>query len=141
MSGRGGRAAGASWCTKSRRPLFFRFLCTKSHAFLRSRPAPTWCTKSRRPLYLRSLYTKSRAFFRSWPGAVLVHEKPPVLVPPFPLHQVPRVFSPVAGRRLGARNSAGPCSSVSFAPSPARFFARGRAGVVPHRPLDLVSSS
>ena len=132
-------------------------------------------------------------------GADLVHEIPPALISPFPLHQVPRFFSLVAGRRLGARKTAGPCSSVPFAPSPPRFFARGRAptwctkfrrplflrflctksraflrpwpggrgaspparpcffvlrhhvlehssrsrrtGVVPHRPLDLVSSS
>ena len=141
----------------------------------------------------------------------MVHEIPPALVLPFPLRQVLCVSSPVAGagrgrdgagvvqgrlgarnpagpyisvpfapsparffargrRRLGARNPAGPCSSVSFAPSPPRFFARGRcrlgarnpagpyisvpfapsparffaraqAGVVPHRPLALVSLS
>ena len=57
-----------TWCTKSRRPLFFRFLCTKSHAFLCPLPAPTWCTKSRRPLYLRSLCTKSHAFLCPWPA-------------------------------------------------------------------------
>ena len=52
----------------------------------------------------------------------------------------PRFFA--RGRcRLGARNPAGPCSSVPFAPSPPRFFAHARAGVVPHRPLTLVSSS
>ena len=114
-----------SWCTKSRRPLYLRSLCTKSHAFLRPWPAPTWCTKSRRPLFIRSLCTKSPAFFRPWPAGVvgrrawcgrgagvvrawrgrgagrdLVHEIPPALISPFPLHQVPRVFSPVAGAVL-----------------------------------------
>ena len=57
-----------TWCTKSRRPLFLRSLCTKSPAFLPPRPAPTWCTKTRRPLFLRSLCTKSRAFLHPWPG-------------------------------------------------------------------------
>ena len=33
-------------------------------------------------------------------GADLVHEIPPALVPPFPLHQVPRVFSPAADADL-----------------------------------------
>ena len=99
-----------SWCTKSRRPLFFRFLCTKSHAFLRPWPAPTWCTKSRRPLYLRSLHQIPRVS-SSVAGADLVHETPPVLVLPFPLHQVPRVFSPVAGGR-GASPLASSCFFV-----------------------------
>ena len=62
-----------TWCTKSRRPLFFRFLCTKSPAFFRPWPAPSWCTKSRRPLYLRFLCTKSPAFFRPWPAGVVPH--------------------------------------------------------------------
>ena len=68
----------------------------------------------------------------------MVHEIPPALVLPFPLRQVLCVSSPVAGAgrgrdgagvvqgRLGARNPAGPYISVPFAPSPARFFARGR---------------
>ena len=62
-----------SWCTKSRRPLYLRSLCTKSPAFLRPWPAPTWCTKTRRPLYLLSLCTKSPAFFRPWPAGVVPH--------------------------------------------------------------------
>ena len=33
-------------------------------------------------------------------GADLVHEIPPALISPFPLHQVPRVSSPVAGADL-----------------------------------------
>ena len=33
-------------------------------------------------------------------GADLVHENPPALISPFPLHQVPRVSSPVAGADL-----------------------------------------
>ena len=45
------------------------------------------------------------------PRADLVHEIPPALVLPFPLHQVPRVFSPVAGGR-GASPLASPCFFV-----------------------------
>ena len=101
------RAGGATWCTKTRYPLFLRSLCTKSRAFLRPWPAPTWCTKSCRPC--------SSVSFAPSP---------------------PRFFAR-GRRRLGARNPASPCSSVSFAPSPPRFFARGRAGVVPHRSLSL----
>ena len=52
----------------------------------------------------------------------------------------PRFFAR-GRRRLGARNPAGPCFSVPFAPSLAHFFTRGRAGVVPHRSLSLVPSS
>ena len=90
---------------------------------------------------------------RAWCRGDLVHEIPPVLVPPFPLHQVLRLrpwpaptwctksrrpcssvsFAPSpprffarGRRRLGARNPASPYISVPFAPSPARFFARGR---------------
>ena len=90
---------------------------------------------------------------RAWCRGDLVHEIPPVLVLPFPLHQVLRLrpwpaptwctksrrpcssvsFAPSpprffarGRRRLGARNPASPCSSVPFAPSPPRFFARGR---------------
>ena len=37
---------------------------------------------------------------RAWRGGDLVHEIPPALISPFPLHQVPRVFSPVAGADL-----------------------------------------
>jgi|GEM_PF-3112683 len=46
----------------------------------------------------------------------------------------------VAWGRLGARNPASPCSSVSFAPSPARFFARGRRQLGALNPADPYSS-
>ena len=49
-------------------------------------------------------------------GADLVHEIPPAFIPPFPLHQVPRVSSPVADAGV-------------------------TGGVMPHRSLALVSSS
>ena len=64
--------------------------------------------------------------FSSGAGADLVHEFPLTLVPPFPLHQVPGDFSSKRGRGLGARIPADPCSSVSFAPSPGRFFLQAR---------------
>ena len=102
------RAGGATWCTKTRYPLFLRSLCTKSRAFLRPWPAPTWCTKSCRPC--------SSVSFAPSP---------------------PRFFAR-GRRRLGARNPAGPCSSVSFAPSPARFFARGRRQLGARNPAALV---
>ena len=46
----------------------------------------------------------------------------------------------VAWGRLGARNPAGPCSSVSFAPSPPRFFARGRRQLGALKPVGPCSS-
>ena len=98
-----------TWCTKTRRPLFFRFLCTKSPAFLRPWPAPSWCTKSRRPLYLRSLCTKSRTFLRPCPG----------------------------GR--GASPPASPCFFVLGHHVLEHSSRSRRTGVVPHRPLTLVS--
>ena len=52
----------------------------------------------------------------------------------------PRFFAR-GQRRLGARNPADPYISVPFAPSPPRFFAHARTGVVPYRPLALVSLS
>ena len=76
-----GRGAGATWCTKSRRSLFFRFLCTKSPAFFRPWPAPTWCTKSRESLYLRSLCTNSPAFLHPWPGG---RGASPLAIPRYP---------------------------------------------------------
>ena len=100
-----------TWCTKSRRPLFIRSLCTKPPAFLHPWPAPTWCTKSRRPLFIRSLCTKSPAFFRPWPG----------------------------GR--GASPPASPCFFVLGHHVPEHKSHSRPAGVVPHRPLALVSSS
>ena len=105
---------------------------------------------------------------RAWCRGDLVHEIPPVLVPPFPLHQVLRLrpwpaptwctksrrpcssvsFAPSpprffarGRRRLGARNPASPYISVPFAPIPPHFFTRGRAGVVPHRSLSLAIPS
>ena len=73
-------------------------------------------------------------------GAVLVHETPPVLVLPLPLHQVPRVFSPVAGGR-GASPLASSCFFVLGHHALEHSSRSRRAGVVPHRSLALVSSS
>ena len=167
-AGRGG-AGGATWCTKSRRPLFFRFLCTKSHAFLRPWPAPTWCTKSRRPLYLRSLCTKSRAFFRSWPAPTWCTKsrrplflrslctKSPAFFRPWPAPTWctksrrplflrleaphPRAQQPFPPGVRGASLPASPCFSVLRHHVPEHSSRSRRAGVVPHRPLTLVSSS
>ena len=100
-----------NWCTKSRRPLYLRPLCTKSRRLFRPRPAQNWCTKSRRPLFLRSLCTKSPAFLRPCPG----------------------------GR--GASPPANPCFFVLGHHVLEHSSHSRRAGVVPHRSLALVSSS
>ena len=73
-------------------------------------------------------------------GAVLVHEISPALVLPFPLHQIPRVSSPVAGGR-GASPLASPCFFVLGHHALEHSSRSRRAGVVPHCPLALVSSS
>ena len=73
-------------------------------------------------------------------GADLVHEIPPALISPFPLHQVPRVFSPVAGGR-GASPLASSCFFVLGHHALEHSSRSRRAGVVPHRSLALVSSS
>ena len=104
-------ARGATWCTKSRRSLYLRSLCTKSHAFFRSWPAPTWCTKSRESLYLRSLCTRSHAFLRPWPAP----------------SWCTKTRRPLYLRSLCTKSHA--------------FLRPWPAGVVPHRPLTLVSSS
>ena len=70
-----------AWCTKSRESLYLRSLCTKSHAFLRPWPAPSWCTKPRRSLFFRFLCTKSHAFFRPWPAGVVPHRSLSLAIP------------------------------------------------------------
>ena len=135
-----GRGVGATWCTKSRQPLFFRFLCTKSCAFLRPWPTPTWCTKSRRPLYLRSLCTKSPAFFRSWPAPIWCTKSRRPLYLRFLCTKSPAFLRPCPGRR-GASPPASPCFFVLRHHVPEHSSRSRRAGVVPHRSLALVSSS
>ena len=89
-------------------------------------PAGTWCTNRRKPLFLRFLCTKSQAIFWRGAGEDLVHESPQALASPFPLHQVSGHFLARGRRRLGARIAASPCFSFSFAPSLRPFSARGR---------------
>ena len=57
-----------TWCTKPRKTLFLRFLCTKSQVIFGAGPAKTWCTNSRKPLFLRLLCTKSQIRFASQPA-------------------------------------------------------------------------
>ena len=52
-----------TWCTKARKPLSFRQLCTKSGTEFGAVCEKTWCTKSRDPLSFRRLCTKSEAGF------------------------------------------------------------------------------
>ena len=63
-----GAGPAKTWCTNSRKPLFLRFLCTKSQAIFGAGPAKTWCTNSRKPLFLRFLCTKSQAIFGTGPA-------------------------------------------------------------------------
>ena len=138
-----------TWCTKSRRPLYLRSLCTKSHAFFRPWPVPSWCTKTRRPYISVPFAPSPPRFFargrlgvvRAWRGARLGARNPASPCSSVPFAPSPPRFFAHGRRRLGARKPAGPYISVPFAPSPTRFFAHARLGVVPHRPLALVSSS
>ena len=63
-------------------------------------PAGTWCTNPRKPLFLRFLCTKSQAIFWRGAGEDLVHESPQALASPFPLHQVSGHFRRGAGEDL-----------------------------------------
>ena len=63
-------------------------------------PAGTWCTNRRKPLFLRFLCTKSQAIFWRGAGEDLVHESPQALASPFPLHQVSGHFRRGAGEDL-----------------------------------------
>ena len=68
--GKGRPAGGAgprTWCTYPRKPLFFRFLCTKSPGLFGARPPRTWCTDPSKPLFFRSLCTKSSGLFGARP--------------------------------------------------------------------------
>ena len=129
-----------TWCTKSRRPLFFRFLCTKSHAFLCSWPAPTWCTKSRQPLFLRSLCTKSRAFLRPWPAPTWCTKSRESLYLRSLCTKSHAFLCPYPVGR-GASPPASPCFFVLRHHVLEHSSRSRRAGVVPHRSLALVSSS
>ena len=129
-----------TWCTKSRRPLFFHSLYTKSHAFLRPWPAPTWCTKSRQSLYLRFLCTKSPAFFRPWPTPTWCTKSRQPLYLRFLCTKSRAFLRPCPGGR-GASPLASPCFFVLRHHAPEHSSRSRRAGVVPHRSLALVSSS
>ena len=119
-------ARGATWCTKSRRSLYLRSLCTKSHAFFRSWPAPTWCTKSRESLYLRSLCTNSPAFLHPWPGG---RGASPLAIPRYPLF-----LRPEAPRLRAQTKSDAPRLPPSCITFPLLYFQRERIDDEHHPP-------
>ena len=145
-----------TWCTNRRKPLFLRFLCTKSQAIFWRGAGEDLVHESPQALASPFPLHQVSGHFRRGAGEDLVHESPQVLVPPFPLHQVsghfrrgacedlvhesPQALVPpfplhqVSGhflargrRRLGARIAASPCFSFSFAPSLRSVSPRGRA--------------
>ena len=120
-----------TWCTKPRRSLFFRFLCTKSPAFFRSWPAPTWCTKSRESLYLRSLCTNSPAFLHPWPGG---RGASPLAIPRYPLF-----LRPEAPRLRAQTKSDAPRLPPSCITFPLLYFQKERIDDEHHS--SLLSSS
>ena len=134
------RGRAPTWCTKNRRPLFLRSLCTKSPAFLRPWPAPTWCTKSRQPLYLRSLCTKSPAFFRPWSAPSWCTKSRRPLYLRSLCTKSHAFLRPWPGGR-GTSPLASPCFFVLRHHVPEHSSHSRRAGVVPHHSLTLVSSS
>ena len=114
-----------TWCTNPRKPLFLRFLCTKSQAIFWRGAGEDLVHESPQALASPFPLHQVSGHFRRGACEDLVHESPQALVPPFPLHQVSGHFLARGRRRLGARIAASPCFSFSFAPSLRPFSARG----------------
>ena len=134
-----GRGVGATWCTKSRRPLFIRSLCTKSPAFLRPWPGGRGASPPASPCFfvLRHHVPEhsSRSAGRAW---CLTDRESLFLRLGAPRPRAQQPFPP-GGR--GASPPASPCFFVLRHHVPDHSSRSRPAGVVPHRSLALVSSS
>ena len=71
-----------AWCTKPRKTLFLRFLCTKSQARFGAGSAGTWCTKPRKALSsvpfapsFRFVSPRSRPCWRLAPREAIFHRR------------------------------------------------------------------
>ena len=126
---RGGARPARTWCTIPRKPLFLRFLCTKSESLFGARPAETWCTNPRKTLFLRFLCTKSGCLFGERPAETWC------TIPRKPLlfrRRAPRLWDQRRRRRAG-RGASLPANPCSFVDGHHVFGAKGAAGISSHQ--------